>query len=50
MQPGRLILKFLIFDKVGLKQAIALLLSKMDRIEMHRNVGRTTLSTVYECS
>ncbi len=45
-KTGRLILKFLIFDKVGLKQVIALLLSKMDRIEMHRNVGRTRLSTV----
>jgi hypothetical protein len=29
-----------------LKQAIALLLSKMERIELHINVGRTRLSTV----
>jgi len=40
------LLHFLIFDKVVLKKAIVLLLSKMDRIELHINVGRTRLSTV----
>jgi hypothetical protein len=45
----RLVLVCLIFDKAGLKEAIALLLSKMDRIEMHRNVGRTRLSAVCKC-
>jgi hypothetical protein len=48
-KTGHLILIFLIFDKVGLKQAIALILSKMDRIEMHRNVDRTRLSAVCKC-
>jgi hypothetical protein len=37
---------FLIFDKVFLNQAVALSLSKMNRIELHNNVGRTRLSTV----